>query len=195
MRCPSRKEIAKYALAPREVATSSRCAAHLASGCERCAKELEAMKALVAALAQDDVWEEVPAHFLEKALAVFPDAPPGRTAAPAPAQAPARTPAGPGLLVPQLATRAGESAPAPSDGALVVTARGRDARGQVFDPSREDLSGLTVTLRDEQGVEVMRTLTDRLGRFAFKDLVPGMYTVTLTGGGRDATCRVSIKGS
>ncbi|MDI7248055.1 MAG: carboxypeptidase-like regulatory domain-containing protein [Bacillota bacterium] len=72
MRCLSRKEIVDYAFAPQEGATASRCAAHLATGCARCNRELRAIKALAAALGEDDVWEEVPEHVLQKAFAIFP---------------------------------------------------------------------------------------------------------------------------
>lgn len=204
MRCLSRKEIVDYASGASEGPSALRSAAHLATGCERCTRELEAIRALVAALGEDDVWEDVPEHVLAKAFALFPDNRPttetqrARTGKTSRAGA-QRKPMGlrvPGqvLPVPSPATRSGDSTPLPAGGTVHVSVRGSNVRGQVFDAARApgSLSGMPVALLNSDGGEVARTTTDALGRFAFKGLEAGRYTIVVTNHKGDARCQVEI---
>ncbi|MCR4402010.1 MAG: carboxypeptidase-like regulatory domain-containing protein [Firmicutes bacterium] len=206
MRCLTRREIADYALGLSETETPSRLVArmHLAGGCEKCSRELQAMKALAASLREDDVWEEVPERVLKRAFDIFPAGADARAETGSRVgrrpQGVSRSRAagrlrvyGPGFLVPQTATRSAESAPLPSGGTVQVVVRGHDVRGQVFDASREDLSGLTLELLDVQDSLVEQTTTDTLGRFVFRGLRPGTYTLVVKNHKGDARCRVDVK--
>lgn len=204
MHCLSRREIVDYVSGVSEGSSALRSAAHLATGCERCTQELEAIKALIAALGEDDVWEDVPEHVLAKAFALFPDN--RRTTETRTARTEKTNRAGarkkamrlcvPGqvLPMPSPATRAGDSTPLPAGGTVHVSVKGRNVRGQVFDAAcaPERLAGMPVALLNSDGGEVARTTTDALGRFAFRGLEAGRYTVVVTSHKGDARCQVEI---
>ncbi|MEW6229175.1 MAG: carboxypeptidase-like regulatory domain-containing protein [Bacillota bacterium] len=219
MRCLKHEDIVDYVLGVGEEKAMERSASHLATGCPRCRREAEAVKALASHLANEDVWEEVPRHVLERAFAIFPapatagdgacsrvgtarpredgtgsasDTPGSRKRATARSSRARPRPFAPGFLVPQPATRSADSTPLPAGGTLKVSVKGQDIRGQVFDASREDLSGIAVRLLDAGGGEAGATATDPLGRFSFKGLTAGSYTVVVENHKGDARCKVDI---
>ena len=58
-----------------------------------------------------------------------------------------------------------------------------DADGDgVQDGGEAGIAGVTVELRDENGVVIATVLTDGNGNYSFSDLAPGTYSVTVAGG-------------
>ena len=52
-------------------------------------------------------------------------------------------------------------------------------RGQVLDPSGAAVPGLTVTVVGPAGTKLVAQ-TDEQGKYAFRNLAPGTYTLTIT---------------